>query len=73
MKGELYCLGCKGKLPENVKNKESWRCPHCNSVEYDYGVRPFTKDIVCPDCKGLLKDTDTTSLYCPNCNTTWRV
>jgi len=31
------------------------------------------KDIVCPDCKGMLEDTETTSLYCPRCNVTWRV
>jgi len=31
-------------------------------------------DIVCPDCKGMLDDIiDSKHLYCPRCNTEWRV
>jgi len=73
MKGEIYCLGCKQTLPKEYADKESWKCPHCGSIEYDYGLRPISKDIICPDCKGMLEDTETTTLYCPNCNTNWRV
>ena len=32
-----FCLGCNGTLSPSVTKKESWKCPHCGSVEYDYG------------------------------------
>jgi len=32
------------------------------------------KDIVCPDCKGMLEDIEYSEhLYCPACNIEWRV
>jgi len=74
MKGEIYCLGCKGTLPEHYTKKASWRCPHCGSVEYDYGIRPYNKDIICPECKGMLNDVEgSISLFCKKCNIVWRV
>jgi len=74
MEGVPYCLGCGYPLPDDVKSKEAWRCPSCNSVEYDYGIRPNKKDIVCPDCKGMLDDMpDSKHLLCKKCNIEWRV
>ena len=37
-KRRYFCLGCKGTLSPNVSQKDSWKCPHCGSIEYDYGV-----------------------------------
>ena len=39
VKGTPYCLGCKNTLPSWVKQRESFKCPHCGSVEYDFGIR----------------------------------
>lgn len=80
MKGTPFCLNCKGILPFDVSRRESWTCPHCGSREYDYGIKEqhrdmaTKKDIICPDCKGMLEDVDdSTNLYCPACHIEWRV
>jgi len=39
VRGTPFCLGCGYNLPFWVKQKEQFRCPHCNSVEYDFGIR----------------------------------
>jgi len=38
VRGTPYCLACKARLPSWVKEKESFRCPECGSVEYDFGI-----------------------------------
>jgi len=39
VRGTPYCLNCNTNLPYWVKEKEAFRCPHCGSVEYDFGIR----------------------------------
>ena len=80
MNGTPFCLGCKKELPDDVKQKESWICSHCGSREYDFGIKEnhksmaTKKDIVCPDCKGMLDDVfNSKHLFCQNCHIEWRV
>ena len=80
IKGTPFCLECKNELPNDAKHKEAWTCLYCNTRQYDFGIKEnhksmaTKKDIVCPDCKGMLDDIDNSRhLFCPSCHIEWRV
>ena len=80
IEGTPFCLNCGNTLSHSVKELEAWTCPHCNSREYDFGIKEehrsmaTKKDIICPDCKGMLDDVpNSRHLYCPKCHVEWRV